>query len=371
MSIGVNGYIIASSSIAPLFIETFSISQSQAGWIVSAAILGMILAQFPSGYIMDRYDNRWLIVGFSILYALVVVVQQFTTEFSTFLALHVLGGFFGGFVFVIGANIVGDVFPSEYLGLATGIYVASPSVSWAIAHSTGPMIGPAYGPLRVYALQAAITVAGVVVFWFIDVGPVHTSESPSVAEYLSALRNPAIILVGLSGFSSYALYVFLNSWLPTYGTDVLSLPLAAAGLATAVVPIAGVVARPSGGWISGLVGNRRRPVLAGALLLALSFVLVVPLATSLVVFLVLIAIAAFTLQLGTGLYYVLARELATPGTEGTSLTMLTAIGFSGSFSGPIVGGWLISAYSWSVAFAVFAGVAILGILVLIPVSEAT
>lgn len=369
LSIGVNGYLIAPSSIMPLFVDRFDMTQTQAGFIVSAVILGMILAQVPAGYLMDRFDNRRLMLISAALFVLVMVVHQGSRVFLSFLGLRVIAGFVGGFVFTLGANIVGDVFPEDRLGLATGIYLASPPASFAIAHVSGPYLGPAYGPLRVFLLYAGITAAGMALFWLAVEQPIHSGDAPTVDEYLLAIRNPAVILAGLSSFSAYALYIFLNTWLPTYGTNVLLLPLAAAGAATALVPVAGIVARPSGGWLSGRIGGRRRPVLFVALSLGLVFMAVIPNAGSLLAFLFLIGAAAFTLQLGTGVYYVLARELAAAGTEGTSLTVITAISFSGSFSAPIVGGWLIETYSWPAAFAAFAGVAVLGIVALVPIDE--
>jgi nitrate/nitrite transporter NarK len=177
------------------------------------------------------------------------------------------------------------------------------------------------------------------------------------------------VLVGLSAFAAYALYLFLNTWLPTYGREVLSLPLPVAGLVTALVPLVGIVARPGGGWLSGRLGGRRRPVPAGGLLLGLVLLVAVPFADGMALFLLLVAAAAFAVQLGTGVYYVLTRELATPGTEGTSLTVLTAVSFTGSFAAPVVGGWLVAGYSWTVAFVAFAAVGVLGVLVLAPVPE--
>ena len=369
LSVGVNAFVIAPSSVAPLFAERFGVADAAVGDVVSAAILGVIFTQIPAGYLLDRFDNRRLVVPAVGCYVLVVLAIQVVEGFTTLLAVRVLGGVLAGFVFTTGANVVAAVFPPERRGVATGIYLASPPASFALAHATGPFVATSFGPLRVFLLPAAIAVAGTVLFVVAANEPVRSGSTPTADEFARALGNRSVVLVGLSAFAAYALYLFLNTWLPTYGREVLSLPLPVAGLVTALVPLVGIVARPGGGWLSGRLGGRRRPVPAGGLLLGLVLLVAVPFADGMALFLLLVAAAAFAVQLGTGVYYVLTRELATPGTEGTSLTVLTAVSFTGSFAAPVVGGWLVAGYSWTVAFVAFAAVGVLGVLVLAPVPE--
>lgn len=369
LSVGVNAYMIAPSSISPLFIEEFGISTAAAGNIISAAILGSIFTQIPGGYLMDRFDNRWLIVPAVVGFLGVVAWNQVQSSFTLFLLARGLGGVLGGFVFTAGANVVGRVFGPENRGVATGIYMTSPPASFALAHSTSPLIGTAFGPLRVFLLHAGLAIVGTAVFWVAAREPVRGESAPSPSEFARALGNRSVILVALSAFAVYALYLFLNTWIPTYGREVLSLSLSAAGIVTAIVPVVGLAARPGGGWLSSKLGDRRKPVLAGGLLVGLVFLLAIPLVEGFALFLVLLVLAAFTLQLGTGVYYVLTRELATPGTEGTSLTVMTTVSFTGSFVAPVAGGWLVANFSWASAFAVFAGIGFLGAVVLWPISE--
>jgi predicted MFS family arabinose efflux permease len=369
LSAGVNAFVIAPSSIAPLFMERFDISKTAAGNIISAAIVGAIISQIPGGYLLDRYDNRILIVAAVGVYVIGVITIQAVETFSVFLVIRVLGGMMAGFVFTAGANVVGEVFALSKQDFATGIYITNAPTSFALAHATGPLLGTRYGPLAVFLFHAAVAVLGLAIFWVAVTDPIWTGDTPTLGEFLGAIGNRALILVALSSFAMYSLYIFLNTWIPTYGSEVLRLSLSEAGIVTAIVPLVGIAARPVGGWLSGFLGGRRRLVVGGGLFGALVFLVVLPFAAALVVFLA-VGAAAFTLQLGVGLYYVLTRQLAAKGTEGTSLTLLTAIGFTGSFVAPIAGGWLIEAYSWTVAFITFAAVGGLGIVVLVPVADA-
>lgn len=369
VSVGANTFMIAPSSIAPLFVERFAIPPARVGDIVSAAIVGSIFTQLPGGYLLDRFDNRWLIAPAVGLYVAVILVIQVVEAFTPFLVLRLLAGVVGGFVFTAGANVVGEVFDGGRQSFATGLFMTSPPVSFVLAHVSSPLLGTATGPLRVFLFHAAIAVLGLSLFWVGASRPIRSAGTPSPTDVASALGNRSVWLLSASVFSAYALYIFLNTWLPTYGTEVLSLSLGAAGIVAALVPLVGIVARIAGGSLSTRLGGRRRPVLGGGLLTGLALLVAIPLVDEFLLFVVLLAVGAFTVQLGTGVYYVFIRELSTPGTEGTSLTVMTTIGFTGSFVAPIAGGWLIETYSWTVAFGTFAAVGLLGVLALVPLSE--
>jgi sugar phosphate permease len=249
------------------------------------------------------------------------------------------------------------------------VYLASPSVAFVVAHATSPLVGTAVGPLRVFLLHALSTLLGTALVWAGAGGPIRGDSAPAPGEFARALGNRSVILVALSAGTVFAMYVFLNTWVPTYGREVLELPLWAAGVVAALVPLVGVAARPGGGWLSSRLGDRRRPVLGGGLLAGLALTVAIPFVGGLAPFLLLLSAGAFSLQLGFGVYYVLAGELAAPGTEGTSLTLMTSIAFTGSLAAPVAGGWLIGGIGWTGAFLAFAGAGVLGALALLPVSE--
>jgi len=221
----------------------------------------------------------------------------------------------------------------------------------------------------VFLVHAGVTVVGLVLFVAAARTPIRSAASPSAGEFVAALRNRSVLFVSLSAFAAYALYVFLNTWLPTYGHEMLSLSLADAGVVTAAVPLVGILARSGGGWLSSRLGGRRKPVLVAGLGLGLVLFLLIPFSGTVVLFVLLAVGAGFAVQLGSGVYFVWTRELATGGTEATSLTVLTTILFMGSFSAPIGGGWLISTYSWTVAILAFTAVGALGVFALLPIPE--
>lgn len=69
MSVGANAYILAPASIIPLLVDHFTISKVAAGFSISAAVLGSVMIQLPGGFLMDRYDNRRLLLAGTIVFA--------------------------------------------------------------------------------------------------------------------------------------------------------------------------------------------------------------------------------------------------------------------------------------------------------------
>lgn len=244
LAVGVHVFMIAPSSIAPLLVERFSISKAAVGNAVSAAILGSILVQIPGGYLLDNFDNRWILVPCIGVYIAVILAIQFVESYTVFLALRVIGGLAVGLVFTTGTNIIGQVFPSDQQGFTTGLYMASSPLAFALAHVTSPLIGTAFGPLRAFLFHAALAASGFVLFWIVATNPIRSAGTPTADEFVRAIGNRSVLLLSVSVFVAFALYIFLNTWVPTYGTDVLSLPISTAGFVTALVPLVGIVARP-------------------------------------------------------------------------------------------------------------------------------
>lgn len=72
----------------------------------------------------------------------------------------------------------------------------------------------------------------------------------------------------------------------------------------------------------------------------------------------------FSIQFGMGVYYVYARELATPAEAATSFTVFTTISFGGMLIAPSLGGWLVDTFSREVAFLFHIGIGLFGIALL-------
>lgn len=361
ISMGANAYMLAPASVVPLLVERFAIGKPAAGLAISAAVGGSVVIQLPGGYLMDRYDNRRLMLAGILVFVPVAVAGVGASWYPAFLLARALAGLAAGGLFVLGANVIAEVFAGTRQGFVTTLFVASAPVGFAVSQLAGPALGAAFGWWAPFVAYPAVSTLGYLAFRLARPSAIRTGERLSPARFRRALRNRSVVLVSLAGFCSYTLYIFLNSWMPTYAAEQLPVTLGQAGAVAALLPAVGVVARPAGGWLSDRLGHRRRAVVVASLVATLPAFVIVSRALSIVVFAGVMLGVGFSLQFGMGVYYVYARELADPDAAATSLAVFTTVSFLGTLVAPPLGGWLVEAFTWGPTFLFHVGVGVVGI----------
>jgi len=370
MGVGFNAYLLAPASVIPLLAGTFGVDKTAAGLSISVFFLSWGVANLPGGLVMDRRDNRHLVLGGVVVFLAASIATAAAPNYAALLAARSVGGATGAFLWTTNANIVSRVFPESRLALGTSLFVASGPVGQAIAQFLGPILADAAGWRTLFLVYPVLAVIGVPILYFGVRGPVLSDDSVSVAQFGRTLRNPTILAASLASACSFALFLFFNSWMPTYATEELGIDLAASGIAASLMPLAGIVARPGGGWISDRMDGRRRPVIVASFVLSLPLIVAVSVVTSSLGFAALMLLAGASIQLAIGVYYVYVSELAEPGTRGTCLAMVTSASTMGALVAPAAGGWLIGNVSWAAgyAFAGLLGVAGIGLALATPES---
>lgn len=371
LTAGLVAYVIAPASILPLFADAFQVGKPAASAAISAVFLTWALLQIPGGFVLDRYDNRLLVSLAAIVFILAAAGGLLASSYPTYLVTRLVTGACAAFVFVGSVNVLNRVLPEDRRALGIGVYIASPPSGLAVAQYTAPLITESYGwraPTVAYLLVAT---AGLGIFVVLLGRRIESPGKVTVQQFAAALREPSILLVSVAGFCTYAIWTFLNTWMPTYGTEVLGIDLAAAGAATALVPLAGIVARPGGGWLADLLDGRRRPVIVTSFVATIPLLYLLSAAPSPSAFAVLLASTGAAVNLSVGLYLVSVHTLADAATPGTSLSVLATFSQLGNLIAPIVGGWLIVEVSWSASFGFVAVLAIVGLVTIMFVPATT
>ncbi|WP_435195654.1 MFS transporter [Natronomonas sp. EA1] len=362
MATGFNAYTFAPASIMPPFTAAFGIDKPTAGLAISVVFLAWVCFQLPSGFLMDRYDNRRLVWAGTGVFTAAAVAGLFTTTYPAFLATRFVAGVTAVFLWTANANIVGQSFPVDRRAVGTSLFVTSAPAGVTLAQAAGPALEPLVGWQGVVAGYAAVAVCGLPLFvWALD-GPVRNESALSLAGFRRALGDRRVLAIALSSFCAYSLFVLFNSWMPTYATEVVGVDAGAAGALAALLPAMGLFARPGGGWLSDRLGGRRRPVIVGAFLLVVPALVIAVLATSVVGFAVALVLAGIGSQLGTGVFYVYVEEVSGAGSGGTSLAVLMTLSIGGSLLAPVATGFVIQSVSWAAAFGLGGLLAVGGVL---------
>jgi NNP family nitrate/nitrite transporter-like MFS transporter len=162
-----------------------------------------------------------------------------------------------------------------------------------------------------------------------------------------------------------------NGWMPTYIAETLSVPLTTAGAYTALFPAIGLLARPFGGALSDrFFAQRRRPVLLLGFGTTAVLVVVMAFGTTAAALVGGLVATGFVLQMPIGLLYAYVQEYVDTTVAGTAIAAVSVVGWLGSFVGPVVVGKLIEATgAYVVVFGFSVVLAVLGVLVVMAVSE--
>ncbi|WP_338729078.1 MFS transporter [Haladaptatus sp. DJG-WS-42] len=365
LTAGFIAYAIAPASVLPLFMESFAIDRSTASASISAVFFTWALLQIPGGYVLDRYDNRRLVLGGGAVFVLAAASSVFVTSYAVFLAFRLLSGACAVFIVVGSVNVLSRTVAETNRALSLSVFIASPPLGVALAQFAGPQLALASSWQTAFLAYIALALVGYLLFFLALRDPIPVSGRVSIRQFATTLRNPHVLLISVANLCTYAVWTFLTTWMPSYGTDVLGINLAAAGAATALVPLAGIVARPGGGWLSEVLEGRLRPVIL------VSFAATVPMlyglssAPSPVVFAVFLALTGAAVNLSVGLYLVYVNRLTDASTQGTSLSVLLTFSQVGNLIAPVVGGWVITQLSWTAGFG-FAGLlAVLGFITIL------
>ena len=118
--------------LGPQLMRIFAISPAQFGVLVSAysfsaAIFGLINALY-----VDRMNRKTVLLAFFALFALATLACGLAPGFAMLLVARSLAGAFGGSLNAIIQSIVGDVFPPDRRGMATGVVASAFSLASVI-----------------------------------------------------------------------------------------------------------------------------------------------------------------------------------------------------------------------------------------------
>ena len=144
--------------------ETFGLSDTLAGLIPSAAVLGSLAAAVPSAHLADNHKRVLVLGGAAVLWTLVVVGSALAPVFGVFLLTRVLLGAAGQLNNPAASSLIADAHPARararaygyermanYLGLPLGIAVGA-ALSDAFGWRTAFIVLAAPGVLAVLAV---------------------------------------------------------------------------------------------------------------------------------------------------------------------------------------------------------------------------
>ena len=239
--------------LGPQLMRTLEIGPAQFGLIVSSYTFAAGVAGLVASSIIDRFARR---TTFVVLYAgflLGTLLCAFAPNYQALVAARVLTGAFGGILGGMAMAIIGDVFPENRRGRATGWLMTGFSFASVAGVPLGLFLGTNYGwqvpfvALAIGGIPALLLTPLALPRLDAHVGKLHSHPIRSLVETFSHanhLRAFALIVVLMIG--SFTVFPYLSPYLvANVGMTEHELPLvyiAGGGLTLFAAPIVGRLA---------------------------------------------------------------------------------------------------------------------------------
>ncbi len=222
--------------------------------MASAYLIANFAAQFPSGWLADRWGRRLVMVSGLIAQAALSLAYLFITDPVLFVALRFAEGLVAATLLPPARALIADEVPVEQRGQAYGIFSAF--------LNAGFLLGPALGGL-VAASGYATAFLGAVIFRLLALVIVLALVPRPRRQSLTSRARPAEVAVPLRAiftlplvgayvlaFGDYLYLGFDLALMPLWMHDHLGASVAVIGLAYVSWAIPGILTAPIGGRIA-------------------------------------------------------------------------------------------------------------------------
>jgi predicted MFS family arabinose efflux permease len=356
----------AVAALLPTLIATWSLSNTEAGWLAGIYYAAYTLVVPVLSSLTDRVDPRRVYLGSVALTAIAFVgFAWLATGFWSALACRALMGAGWAGSYMPGLKALSDLAEGPQQSRAVAAHAAAVGVSGALSFGVAGAVNAAFGwqwALMPGAIGAAA--AFVLVLAWLPPRPVSppTGSRGALLDFRPVLRNRSALAYSVA----YCVHTWemsaLRGWVVAFLTFVAArapeswVPLAPATVASAM-GLLGVWASVWGNELAMRFGRRRfilGTMLASAALAAvIGFSAALPYAAAaglVLVYAVLIWSDSSSLTAGSA-------GSAEPGRRGATLAVHSTLGYAGGFLGPLALGATLdllggaSVRGWGVAFA--------------------
>ena len=204
------------SIAAPLLQAELGISNTQLGTLLSAFFWTYALMQIPAGWLVDRFDVKWVFSAGFLLWSTATGVTGVLHGFTALLLIRVILGIGESIAFPSYSKILGRHFKEEHRGFANAVLLAGLALGPAIGMLVGGRVVGRFG-WRPFFIALGLIGLLWLVPWLIWMPRRAAAWKPKASlGFLPILRQRSVWGTCLGQASvNYYLY-FLVTWLPTY-----------------------------------------------------------------------------------------------------------------------------------------------------------
>ncbi|RQG98537.1 MFS transporter [Natrarchaeobius oligotrophus] len=337
------GLLVGTRMIYPIVLpslqESFDLSLTVAGLLVTVLWLGGAIGQLPGGMLADRYDERALMATSTFVVAAALVVVVVAPSAAVLFAATAVWGLGHSLYPIARITLLSNLY-ADRLGSALGVTMATGDVGQTVLPPIGAVLTVAIAWQA--GLGFVIPLLVVLGLFILAIVPKTSSGGGGAGQSLEGVRTVAAELRAPSmGFITLILFLYIFIWqsftafYPTYLITVKELPAATASVLFGFFFAVGVVVKPIAGGAYDRVGIRGS--LVGVLAAPVAGFVLLPFVDSLWGLAVLTAFVSTMLGSGAITQSYLAESF-TEELRGTGLGVIRTLTATVGAAGPVAFG---------------------------------
>jgi len=331
--------------ILPLIGEELGIADAALGTLISAYSLMVGMFAILSGPVSDRVGRRRILILGCLTMTAALILHAFVVGYYSFLLVRVFAGSAGGMLSGAAVSYVGDAFPYERRGWATGWVMSGSAFGQIIGIPLGIVMASRWGfqsPFYMFAVTMAATV--LLLFYAVPQPDVRRTEHAlsvrkAASDYWDMLRRPEIAWAAIAFFVMFLGVSVFVVYLPTWLERNLGATGGQIALMFLIGGIANVLVGPYAGKTSDRIG-RRGIILLACVGLSIVMLLTVPLVASMLMAYAMFFLTMVLVAMRTSPFSALLTSLVQDERRGSLMSLTVALGqmgfaFGGAVAGPL------------------------------------
>lgn len=353
----------------PLIRTEFGVSPTQLGFLFSSFFLAYAIMQVPAGFLVDRFNLKWLYAGAFLLWSLANAAVALAGSFTVLLILRLVLSAGESISLPASSKVLAAEFREEQRGIANGIIDSG--------YKFGPAIGTMFGGLFLahYSWRTLFAVTGLAgLLWLIPWFRIAGSASPAgLVREAPSLRMRDILLnlrawgTFLGNFCGGYVWALMLSWIPSYLVMERHMPMAQMGVFGSLLFVATGSTSIATGWITdrlirrGADAGKVRIRFAVAGLLLATLIVPAGFAADPRVGFAFLLVACACFGFYSSNVWAISQSIAGPRNIGRWSGVQNLVGNLGSVASPAVTGWVVTVTgSFQMAFVITAIVLVCG-----------
>jgi sugar phosphate permease len=338
--------------LIPLIHADLNISYTRIGLMTSLFYLMYTAGQMPFGWLGDRYGPRRIITIGGIGSAMSCVFLFFSGSPAILYVILAVNGVMQSSGWGPSVKLLGNWFSGSRFGLVLGTFTTSISLFTVIAYFLSGYLGETYGWRTAIVVPAMILLLCSLAFWLIvrDTPQVQSIGESRETVKKNSLHGDFRTLIGSRqmwiAFLSFSCLMYIQYgvtiWLPTYLQGKYGINIVQASAIASLYFFVGLLARPSGGYISDrFFAGRRNPIILVGMFLMDLFLLGLSVSGDIGSSVIFITLSGFCFQLFSFLFFTIPGRVLPDNLVSTGSSFLDTGGHLGSLCAMLTLGWLI------------------------------